>query len=156
MQIARSLENGASGVVIVLAAVGNDLEALLDSCTVMGTEALVEVHTPNELEFALEKSATMFMINMWDRFSGQVFRDQAKYMASMIPRNCVAIVGGDIRSYRQVMELGMVGYDGVVIGRHLADLPDIKEFVNQVHGFVGPPRAAGMGMKSSTWVANGI
>ena len=31
------------------------LQTLLDACTIMGTEAVVEVHTPNELEFALSK-----------------------------------------------------------------------------------------------------
>ena len=42
----------------------------------MGTEAIVEVHTPNELEFALGKGATMFLVNMWDRMSGELFRNQ--------------------------------------------------------------------------------
>ena len=56
--------------------VGADLEVLLDSCTIMGVEALVEVHTPNELEFALSKGATIFLANMWDRTTGKLFIDQ--------------------------------------------------------------------------------
>ena len=42
----------------------------------MGVEALVEVHTPNELEFALSKGATIFLINMWDRATGILYPDQ--------------------------------------------------------------------------------
>lgn len=146
------MESGASGVLIIVAAVGKDLEKLLDACTIMGTEAVVEVHTPNELEFALEQGATIFLINLWDRISGQLFRDQARYMSSMIPQSCVAVVGGNIRGMKEVMELGGLGFDGIVLGRNIVNLLDIKEFVKSVHSFVGPPRAAGMGMKSSSWV----
>ena len=42
----------------------------------MGTEAVVEVHTPNELDFALSKGATIFLVNMWDRTCGKLFTDQ--------------------------------------------------------------------------------
>jgi indole-3-glycerol phosphate synthase len=76
LQIAQALQHGASGVLLIVAVVGADLEVLLDACTIMGTEALVEVHTPNELEFALSRGATMFLVNMWDRMSGKLFTDQ--------------------------------------------------------------------------------
>jgi indole-3-glycerol phosphate synthase len=76
IQIAQALEEGANGVLLIVAVVGSDLEILLDACTVMGTEAIVEVHTPNELEFALSKGATIFLVNMWDRISGKLFPDQ--------------------------------------------------------------------------------
>lgn len=56
--------------------VGGDLETLLDSCTLMGTEALVEVHTPNEVDFALSRGATNFLVNMWDRMTGKLFSQQ--------------------------------------------------------------------------------
>jgi hypothetical protein len=75
-QIAQALQDGAAGVLLIAAAVGGDLEALLNACTIMGTEALVEVHTPNELEFALSRGATLFLVNMWDRMSGQLFTEQ--------------------------------------------------------------------------------
>jgi indole-3-glycerol phosphate synthase len=82
IQIAQALEEGAGGVLLIVAVVGGDLEVLLDACTIMGTEALVEVHTPEELEFALNKGATIFLVNMWDRISGKLFRDQVKSPSS--------------------------------------------------------------------------
>ena len=42
----------------------------------MGTEAIVEVHTPNELYFALSRGATIFLVNMWDRTTGRLYPDQ--------------------------------------------------------------------------------
>ena len=63
-------------MLLIMAVVGNDLETLLDACTIMGTEAIVEVHTPNELDYALSKGATIFLINLWDRMTGIHFPEQ--------------------------------------------------------------------------------
>ena len=70
--------DGASGVILIVAVVGADLEVLLDACTIIGTEPIVEVHTPNELEFALSRGATIFMVNMWDRLTGGYFPNQVR------------------------------------------------------------------------------
>ncbi len=61
---------------LVASVVGADLTCLLDACTIMGTEALVEVHTPNELKFALSCGATAFVVNMRDRFTGELYPEQ--------------------------------------------------------------------------------
>ncbi len=102
--------------------VGADLEKLLDAGTVMGTEVMVEVHSLNELEFALSRGAMLFLVNMWDRITGKLFSDQvlhqrfffmssfpnleilwkAKMMATMMPLNACAAVAGDIHTMRQV------------------------------------------------------
>jgi len=156
VQIAQALENGANGVLINVGIVGADLEVLLDSCTIMGVEPIVEVHTPNELEFALAKGATIFMANMWDRATGRMYKEQAKGLASMMPMNSVSIACGDIRTLREVAELGLYGYDCVVLGRGLADLEDIKDFVDGVHSFRGAPRnmgtGSGFGMKGNPFL----
>jgi indole-3-glycerol phosphate synthase len=147
VQIAQALERGAAGVLLIVAVVGADLEVLLDACTVMGVEPLVEVHTPNELEFALSRGATIFLVNNWDRTTGELFRDQAKGLSSMMPMNAVAIAAGDIRSVEEAAEFGFYGYDGVVLGRGLSDIPDVQQYMGEVHGVRAPPRGMGMGMK---------
>jgi hypothetical protein len=73
-------------VLLLTCVVGGDLQELLDACTIMGIEALVEVHSPNEMEFALSKGATSLLVNMWDRFSGRLFSDQVQ---------CINGVDGD-------------------------------------------------------------
>jgi indole-3-glycerol phosphate synthase len=83
VQIAQALENGASGVLLIVAVVGGDLEVLLDACTIMGTEALVEVHTPNELEYALSRGATTFLVNLWDRSSLKFYPNQVRLFDSV-------------------------------------------------------------------------
>lgn len=70
------MELGASGVLLNLGVVGGDLETLLDAATIMGAEAMVEIHSPNELDYALSKGATLFLVNMWDRLTGKLYPDQ--------------------------------------------------------------------------------
>lgn len=151
VQIAQALELGASGVLLMTSVVGGDLEVLLDACTVMGTEALVEVHTPNELDFALSRGATIFLVNMWDRITGKHYPDQVKGLISMMPMNAVAVAAGNIRSLEQAKEMGYYGYDAVVLGRGITELDDIKGFVDGVHEFRGMPRGMGLGMKGLPW-----
>lgn len=134
-----------------MAVVGADLEDMLDACTTMGCEAVVEVHSPQELEYALGRGATIFLVNMWDRMGGQLYPEQYKFLTPMMPINCVALAAGNIRTLKQVYELGYCGYDGVVLGRNLAEMDDIKAFVKSVHDFTGPPRLVGMGMKASEY-----
>ena len=113
----------------------------------MGTEAIVEVHTPNELEFALSRGATIFLVNMWDRATGKFFPDQAKGLANMIPMNAVSIAAGNIFTLDQALELSFYGYDSVVLGRGITVIPDIKSFIEGVHDFRGVPRILGATMK---------
>lgn len=117
----------------------------------MGTEAVVEVHTPNELEFALSRGATIFLVNMWDRSTGKLFPDQAKGLANMLPMNAVSIACGNILSLDQAKELGFYGYDSVVLGRGITTVPDIKGFIDGVHEFKGAPRGLGASMKGMPW-----
>ena len=147
VQIARALDQGASGVLLIVAVVGGDLEVLLDACTIMGTEAVVEVHTPNELEFALSRGATIFLVNMWDRATGELFPDQAKGLANMMPMNSISIAAGNILTLDQALELGFYGYDSIVLGRGITHVPDIKEFIEGVHKFRGAPRGITASMK---------
>jgi indole-3-glycerol phosphate synthase len=74
------LEEGASGVILMSSIVGSDLRPLLDSCTIMGTEAIVEVHTPNELEFAISCGATLFLLSARDRHTGIIYPDQVSFI----------------------------------------------------------------------------
>lgn len=40
----------------------------------------------------------------------------------MMPMNSVAIAAGNIASMRQIYDLGNYGYDGIVLGRNIAEV----------------------------------
>lgn len=40
----------------------------------------------------------------------------------MMPMNALAIVAGNIKTMKEVIEYGNCGYDGVVLGRNIAEV----------------------------------
>ena len=70
IQIAQAISQGADAVLLVASAVAGDLPELLDACTLMGCEALVEVHTRDEIQLAEECGAALFLVNEVDAAQG--------------------------------------------------------------------------------------
>lgn len=66
----------------------------------------------------------------------------------MMPFNALAIACGNIQSMKEIEELGLLGYDAVVLGRNIDKIENIKVFAQQIHNFRGRPRNFGLGMKS--------
>ena len=65
----------------------------------------------------------------------------------MMPLNVVAVAAGGIKTVEQAAEHGFYGYDSVILGRNIAEIPDIKKFIDGVHDYKGAPRSVGFGMK---------
>jgi indole-3-glycerol phosphate synthase len=84
------MEQGSSGVLLLAGVVGADLPSLLDAATLMGAEALVEVHSPNELDFALGCGASLFLVNTRDRFTGIRYPNQVAVFCFAICRSLIA------------------------------------------------------------------
>lgn len=78
---------------------------MLDACSLLGTEALVEVHTVAELEKALELGATNIVATNWDRVENQLYPEQAKGLKSLIPDLIVAVAAGKGLRARTVVAL---------------------------------------------------
>jgi indole-3-glycerol phosphate synthase len=93
MQLAQAVHTGATCTVLIASVLGPALEDMLDLATMMGTEVIVEVHTPAECAKALEYGGGVIMVNQWDRVTGKLHRDQAYGIKNMIPNevSCIAL-----------------------------------------------------------------
>lgn len=123
IQIAIAAECGADAVVLLAQVLGSRLEDLLDAATIMGVEAVVEVHTPDECRYALEAGATILLANNYDRIENQMMPRQARGLKDLIPPNIVSIATGGIRTFDQAAALGEVGYDAVLLGTAIIGSP---------------------------------
>ncbi|KAJ1453450.1 hypothetical protein M885DRAFT_279531 [Pelagophyceae sp. CCMP2097] len=119
IQIALAAELGADAVVLIAAVLGARLTDLLDMATVLGIEAAVEVHTPDECTFALSQGATLLLVNSRDRATGQLHKGQAAGLRHLIPPNIVSVACGGISTLQDVQIHADAGYDGVMLGRAL-------------------------------------
>lgn len=111
---------------------GASLNELLDACTCLGTEALVEVHTVAELEKALELGATNIVATNWDRIENVLYPNQAKGLKGLIPDLIVAIGAGGVGTVQDAAELADMGYDAAVLGRGLASSADIERLISTI------------------------
>lgn len=107
-------------------------------------------HFPLLAAYRFPPGATIFVVNLWDRMTGKYHPEQALGLSSMFPMNAVNLVAGDLHTVGHVEQLGHCGYDGIVIGRRIVDVPDLHHLVNAVHAFRGSPRdfAMTLGMKA--------
>ena len=127
LQIARAACDGARAVLLVAAACLPDLPALLDTCTLLGLEALVEIHTPDELTVAAECGAGLLLINERDRATGKLVIGQAIGLAPLLPPDATCLACGGLSRLDQVRMLRRAGYDGFVLGRSLLGDPRIAD-----------------------------
>lgn len=128
IQVAIAAEGGAQGVLLIGAVLGGRLEELMDTATLCGIEAVVEVHTPRETKFALSCGATVLFVNNRDRLTGELFPDQALGLRELIPPNIVTAACSGIDNIETARNLAVAGYDAVVLGQRIAR-PGARDFV---------------------------
>ncbi|ORM40827.1 Indole-3-glycerol phosphate synthase [Babesia sp. Xinjiang] len=140
IQIAQAAEYRADGVLLSAAILGNALKEMLAACVTMGIEAIVEVHTGTEAMMAIDVGATHLLVNQWDRVANVLRPTRALEIKEMVGDDATLIAAGGIIKFSQIHELGLIGYDAVVLGRRLV-YNDIPEFVKQVRDWRAPCKA---------------
>lgn len=134
IQLALAKEAGCDGVVLMASVLGENLENFLNQCSIMGLEAIVEVHTPNEVEEAINMLVTNFLVTNFDRLTGKYHPEQAEMIAGMFPGTgpLITIATGGIASPEEARQLLRAGYDGVVIGKAVMGNSLAPDFVAMI------------------------
>lgn len=135
IQLGLAKEAGADGIVLIAGVLGPALNNFLDLATTIGLETIVECHTRNEVQRALDAMACTIMVNNYDRVSQTYYPKQAIQLAGMFPGSggpIVCIAGGGIEDTEQMKKHLAVGYDGVVVGKAVMGNPSAPEFIRAV------------------------
>ena len=139
IQMALAIERGADAVVLMASVLGPSLEEHVNIVTMMGEEAIIECHTPNEIEYALNLGATIIMVTNWDRLTNTLHPDQASAVKHMIPAHIVSIASGGVTNHIQAAKLADEGYDAICVGEGLVHSTDIGNFVEHIRNRRGLP-----------------
>jgi indole-3-glycerol phosphate synthase len=119
-QILESRHAGADAVLLIAALHdAHSLKSLRGEAERLGMEALVEVHTPAELEKALASGATIIGVNNRDLRTLQVSLDISRKLGPQIPRDVVAVTESGIRTREDIDSLLQSGFRGFLIGETL-------------------------------------
>lgn len=119
-QIHESRAHCADLVLLIVAALEqNVLVGLLDRIESLGMTALVEVHTVEEADRALEAGAKVIGINARDLTTMRVDRSVFERIAPGLPRDVVTIAESGVRGPHDLLAYAGAGADAVLVGESL-------------------------------------
>jgi indole-3-glycerol phosphate synthase len=103
----------------------------------LGMDALVEVHSQDEMERGVGSGARLIGVNNRDLRTFEVSLDTSVALARDIPANVVLVSESGLKSNEDLQRLGALGYRGFLIGESLmrAERPDqeLRRLIDGVH-----------------------
>ena len=119
-QIYEAAEAGADAILLIVAMLDEKLlTELFRPAAELGLDALVEVHTLDELEKAKKIGAKLIGVNNRDLHSFNVSLDVSRELIKHKPADALMIAESGITSRDEILELRSLGFDGFLIGETL-------------------------------------
>jgi indole-3-glycerol phosphate synthase len=132
-QVHEARLHGADIVLLIVAALEqNALVALLDRVESLGMTALVEVHTAEEADRALEAGAKVIGVNARDLHTLEVDREVFGRIAPGLPMDVCKIAESGVRGPGDLMAYAGAGADAVLVGEGLVASEDPKAALVQL------------------------
>lgn len=140
-QVYESVAAGADALLLIVAALQDrDLRSMIDLCKKLRIDALVEVHTEQELERALEAGARIIGVNNRNLKTLEVNLDTSFQLRDKIPAGCITVSESGIKTSADLRRLAQAGFDAVLIGERLMAEPDPGESLRGLLAeFAGEP-----------------
>ena len=100
----------------------------------LGMAALVEVHSPDELNRALSAGARLLGVNNRDLTTFTVDLATSTHLIEAIPDECIAVSESGLRSHAELKRLCDAGFDAFLIGEHLMRARDPAAALKELLG----------------------
>lgn len=110
------------------------LRSLLELARSVGLEALVEVHTREELDLSLEAGATVIGINNRDLTTFKTDLSVTLELSRRVPRSCILVSESGITSRTDMLRLESAGVRAALVGETLIRSADIASKVRELLG----------------------
>jgi indole-3-glycerol phosphate synthase len=120
-QVLESAAAGADAVLLIAGFLDRDrlvhLRQLAEEQ--LGLDALVEVHTTDEMRIAADAGATIVGVNNRDLKTFEVSLDVSRDLAKVAPEGAILVAESGLKSRDDLVELRSLGYSGFLIGETL-------------------------------------
>jgi indole-3-glycerol phosphate synthase len=135
-QIYESAAAGADAILLIVAALDDELLLRLRRLAEdeLGMDALVEVHTSDEMERAAACGATLIGVNNRDLRTFEVSLDTSLRAAREAPADALLVSESGLNSYADVQRLYDAGYRGFLIGETLMRADDAAAALSSFRG----------------------
>ncbi|WP_448221266.1 indole-3-glycerol phosphate synthase TrpC [Gordonia iterans] len=132
-QIHEARAHGADVILLIVAALEQQaLASLLDRTESLGMTALVEVHTEEEADRALEAGATVVGVNARNLKTLEVDRDCFGRIAPGLPSKVIKIAESGVRGTADLLAYAGAGADAVLVGEGLVTSGDPRQAVSDL------------------------
>ena len=129
-QIYEAAAAGADAILLILAALtAENLRGFQQLARDLGLDALVEVHTQDELEIAADIGASLVGVNNRNLRTFEVSLDVSRELIKHRPANSLMIAESGISTSEQIDELKEMGYNGFLVGEALMRADNVKEAI---------------------------
>ena len=119
-QIAESAANGADAILLIVAALTQDqLVRLLKGAKEYRLDSLVEVHSVDELQRALEAGAEIVGINNRDLTTFDVDLTVTEKLCREVPDDVILVSESGIKTPQDIARMKACGVDAVLVGEAL-------------------------------------
>ncbi|MCP9272629.1 indole-3-glycerol phosphate synthase TrpC [Mycolicibacterium arenosum] len=129
-QIHEARAHGADMLLLIVAALEQDaLVSLLERTESLGMTALVEVHTEEEADRALQAGASVIGVNARNLKTLEVDRDCFARIAPGLPSNVIRVAESGVRGTNDLLAYAGAGADAVLVGEGLVTSGDPRSAV---------------------------
>ncbi|MCS6831658.1 MAG: indole-3-glycerol phosphate synthase TrpC [Armatimonadota bacterium] len=132
-QVLEARVAGADAVLLIVAALSDgQLRDLLAYTHELGMDALVEVHTEEELHRALDAGATVVGVNNRDLTTFHTTLEVTERLAPQIPPGCILVSESGIENADDVRRVARAGAHAVLVGESLMRAEDIGQKLREL------------------------
>lgn len=124
-QVWEARAAGADAFLLIVAILDDEaLRRLLELGRELKMEALVEVHSREEMSRAAGAGARIIGVNNRDLQTFEVNLKTSLELVEMIPETCIAVSESGIRAQADLERLHAAGFDAFLVGEHLMTMPE--------------------------------
>lgn len=134
-QIYEALVNGASAILLIVAILNdNELQRMMTTASSLDLDCLVEVHTNQELDRALNLGAQIIGINNRDLHTFEVSLETSRKLIPKIPSHKIVVAESGMATNADIKEMKILGADAVLIGETFMRESQIGSKIDEVMG----------------------
>lgn len=128
---------GASGILLIVADLGEKLKDFYNECIKYKLEPLIEVHNKEELDIALECGGDIIGVNNRDLKTFVTTLEVTEKLISYIPKEKVIVSESGIHNVEDLRKVKNYGADAALVGEmFMRNIKNI-EFINEFNKFKG-------------------
>lgn len=137
-QIFQAKKIGADAILLIVAVLGKRLKDFYKLAKELGLNCLIEVHSREELEIALEAEGEIIGVNNRDLRDFTVDLKTTEKFMKYMPKEAIVVSESGIKTPEDILYLKSIGVNAVLIGetfmRNIEDIQAVEDFILKAKG----------------------